>query len=404
MARYANAAKNINNITSMGVAAVSSLSDMAGTVARWGMGSAFRDGWAPFFRSLTDKETAADWSKYKGQMRALGIGIETAINARQHALDDVMDVYRPQSKWERGLQYGSDKFFIANLLAPETDLFKTVASHVAISEILRATAATKAGKANKAQIANLAESSIDAQMAQRIADQFEAHGGISEKGVRLPNLSDWTDRAAADALAGAVGREVDIAVITPGQEKPLWLSRPVVSILGQFKSFTAAATERLLIANLQRRDANTLQGFATAIGLGMLSYKLNSFFGGQETSDRPQDWFKEGITRAGLLGWLEEGNSLTSKVTRGGIDIHRLYGADKPASRYVSRSAVDMLLGPTAGKLKDAFQVTGSAASRDWSESDTKALRRMIATQNLFWLRGAFNKVEEAANAKLGIQ
>jgi hypothetical protein len=404
MARYGNAAKLLNNVTSMGVSAISSLPDMAGTVFRWGMGAAFRDGWSPFMRSLMDKEMRAEWGQHKGQMRALGIGIETATNARQNAIDDVMDVYRPQSKWERALQYGSDKFFIANLLAPETDLFKTIASHVAMSELLKGSAAVRAGNVTQKQLEILAENSIDRQMAQRIADQFEQHGGISEKGVRLTNLADWTDRAAADSLAGAIGRETDIAVVTPGQEKPKLFSRPGWSVLSQFKNFTASANERILIANLQRRDANTLQGLTTAIALGMLSYKINSFFGGQETSDKPADWFREGVTRAGILGWLEEGNAMASKVGRGQIDIHRLYGAEKPASRYVSRSAVDMLLGPTAGKLKDAFQVTGSGVSGDWSESDTKALRRMMATQNLFYLRGLFNQVEQGANAKLGIQ
>jgi hypothetical protein len=34
----------------------------------------------------------------------------------------------------------------------------------------------------------------------------------------------------------------------------------VLGVFGQFKSFTAASTQRLLLANLQRHDAQTLQG------------------------------------------------------------------------------------------------------------------------------------------------
>lgn len=400
MARVANAAKSVNNMTSMGLSALSSIPDMAGTVFRYGMVSSFRDGWAPFFRGLAGQ--SEEWGKFKTQMRALGIGVETAINARQHALDDVVDVYRPQSRVERALQGASDKFFIANLLAPLTDTEKLVASHVAVSAIVRASKAAALGTATKKQIANLAESGIDRNMAGRIWQQFETGGEVTD-GVHLPNTADWRDRSAADALSGAVAREVDIMVVTPGQEKPLWMSKPVISLLGQFKSFTASATERILVANLQRRDAAALSGVVFSLGLGMLSYKLNSFFGGQKTSDRPADWVKEGISRGGIIGWLEEGNALATKATRGGVDIHRLYGADKPLSRFASRSAADMLLGPTWGKIESIPKITGSAVSGEWSAADTKAVRRLVPLQNLFWLRGLLNQVEGATNAHFGV-
>lgn len=401
MARVASGAKAINNLTSMGAAALSSLPDFAGVIFRHGFGTALADGWMPFFRSLTGKDEA--FAKFKAEMRAMGIGTETVINARQHALDDVLDVYQPQSRGERALQAVSDKFFVANLLAPLTDAQKTIAAHVAVSQILRAADAVAKGKATKKQIANLAESGIDLQMAGRIAGQFEKGGEIVD-GVRLPNTGDWTDRAAAEALNGAVGREVDIAVVTPGAEKPLWMSHPVLSLLGQFKAFTASATERILIANLQRRDAAVLQGLVVSMALGMLTYKLNAVTGGSPVSDRPNDWFKEGISRSGLLGWFEEGNALASKASRGGVDIYRMIGADKPLTRFASRSTLDMLLGPTAAKVESLTKVTGAAASRDWQESDTRALRRVIAGQNLFYVRRLFDQVESGANGMFGIE
>jgi hypothetical protein len=402
MARVANAAKNINNLTSMGVAAVSSLSDAAGTLIRYGLQTGLQDGWTPFIRSMLQGGTE-EWGKFKTEMRAIGIGVETAINARQHALDDVMDVYRPHNRFERALQATSDKFFIANLLAPETDMFKLISAHVSVSNILRATKAAHDGKATRKQIGNLAESGIDQNMAGRIWQQFVGNGGNIINGVHLPNTKDWLDRAAADALNGAVARDVDIMVVTPGQEKPLWMSKPVISLLGQFKAFTASSTERILIANLQRRDAAALSGLVASLGLGIMSYKLNSFFGGQKTSDRPQDWVKEGISRAGLLGWFEEGNALASKASRGSVDIYRMIGADKPLSRFVSRSAADMLLGPTWGKIEALPKLTGSAFAGDWSAADTTALRRLVAGQNLFYVRGLLNQVEQSVNSRLDI-
>jgi hypothetical protein len=402
MARIANGAKQVNNVISMGMAAVSSLSDAAGTLFRFGFSATLRDGWAPFFSHLTGNNEA--FGQFKAQVRALGIGVETAINARQHSFDDVMDVYRPQSRVERTLQAASDKFFIANLLAPETDMMKTVAAHVATSEYLRWIKKATDGKATKRQLQDMSDAGIQPAMAARIHREFfeQARGEVKD-GVHLPNTADWTDRGAADAFNAAVAREVDIAVVTPGQEKPLTFSRPVASLFVQFKSFTAAANERILIANLQRRDARTLQGLVGSMALGMLAYKINSILSGQSTSDRPQDWFKEGFSRSGVSGWFEEGNSLAAKMTRGGVDVHRLYGADKPLGRYANRSTLDMLIGPTAGKIGTLAQVTGAAASGEWTEADTKAVRRLTAMQNLFYLRKLFDQVEEGANRQFGV-
>jgi hypothetical protein len=75
----------------------------------------------------------------------------------------------------------------------------------------------------------------------------------------------------------------------------------------------------------------------------MMSYKLNAVFGGSPTSERPQDWIKEAISRGGLLGWFEEGNALAAKASGGKLDIYRAIGADKPLTRYASRSALDQL-------------------------------------------------------------
>lgn len=402
MARVANAAKSINNLTSMGMSAVSSIPDLAGTVFRYGITSSIRDGWAPFFHYLTGSD-AGEWAKFKTEMRSIGIGIESAINARQHSLDDVMDVYRPQSRVERTLQSVSDKFFVANLLAPLTDTEKMIAAHVSVSNILRATKDVYEGKATKTQIGNLGESSIDPQMAGRIWQQFNGNGGEVRNGVHLPNTKDWRDQAAAEALNGAVARDTDIMVVTPGQEKPLWMSKPVISLIGQFKSFTAAATERIVIANIQRRDASALSGLVFSLGLGMLSYKVNAMLGGQKTSDRPQDWFKEAMSRSNLIGWAEDGNALASKMTRGSVDIYRMVGADKPLSRFASRSAADMLLGPTWGKIEALPKITGSVAGGEWSASDTSAVRRLMPFQNLFWLRGVLNEVEQSTNSYYNI-
>jgi hypothetical protein len=402
LARAVGVIKNYNVLTSMGSAALSSLPDMAGTVFRHGLTSTFSDAWSPFFSFLTRQSDA--WQEGGRQYRAMGIAVESVLASRHHALMDTLDTYHPQSRVERTMQWATGKFQFVNMLAPWTDFAKINASLVAGSEILRAVKAASEGTASARQLRTLGESGIEAHMAPRIAKAFETGGEIRD-GVHLPNTADWADAEARRVFEGAVARDADISVVTPGLEKPLWMRDQIIGVLAQFKSFTAAATERILISNLQRRDAQVLQGLIFSMGLGMLSYKLSSITGGQPTSDKPQDWIKEAISKGNLLGWAEEANALASKTTRGGVDIYRMIGADKPLSRYASRSAMDQLLGPTAGKIGGILSV-GSAISRpsEWSESDSKALRRLVAGQNVFYLRGLFNQVEAAGNNAYGIE
>lgn len=401
-ARVAQAVKNYNVLSSMGMATVSSLPDMAGAVFRHGLGAVFGDAWAPFTRYLMGG--GDEWKQAAKQFRAMGIATESVIAQRHHAMNDIMENYRPSSRLERTLQVGADKFQFANLLAPWTDWGKVNASMVAGAELLRAAKAATERTATKKQVASLAESGIDGHMAERIWGEFSREGaGEVVNGVHLPNTDRWNSRAARDAFEGAVARDADIAIVTPGQEKPLWLSNPIISVIGQFKSFTAAATQRILIANLQRADAQTLQGLIFSMGLGMVSYKLNAVLGGQPTSDKPADWIKEAMSRGSVLGWFEEGNALAAKMTRGRVDMYRLIGGDKPLSRYAGRSVLDQMLGPTAGKIEALAQITGAAAARDWKESDTKAVHKVTAFGNLFYLRGLFNQVEAGANHAFGI-
>lgn len=401
IARAANAARNFNVITDLGGAMLNSMGDASGAVFRYGFMNTFRDGWAPFFQRMmtTNAVTEAE----KRDLRAALIGIETQLNLRQHALSDITENYRPGSRFERALQWAADKSQITNGQAFWTDITKSVAATTASAAMLRAAERVAAGKATAKEIANLAESSIDAAMARRIAAAYADGGGETMAGARLPNTSDWKDRGAARAFEAALQRETDIAVVTPGLEKPLWMSKPVASLLGQFKAFIAGANERMLIANLQRSDWTTLQGLIASVALGMLSYRLYTLASGQKASERPQDWIKEGISRSGVMGWFDEVNAISGKMTRGQADIYRLIGADKPLTRMQSRGILGTLAGPTAGKIEKMAQIGGSAASGEWTASDTTAVRRLMPFQNLFFIRGLLDQVEKGVNSTMGV-
>jgi hypothetical protein len=401
LGRISAAVRNAKVPLSLGMAAVSSIPDAAGAVFRWGMAAAFRDGWAPFVKSLmTNREYSREAIR---QFRTMGIAVDTFTAQRHHEFSGLTEPYRPGSRLERVLQAGADKFNIVNMLGPWTDMAKSISSAVAANALYRAAKASTEGKATAKQLRALGENNITPNMATRIVEQYEKSGKTID-GTMLPNTESWSDTVARDHFEGALAREANIAVMTPGLDKPLIFSNPVAAMFLQFKSFTAGATTRIMIAILQRHDAETLQGLVASLAMGMVSYKVNAITGGQATSDRPQDWIKEAMSRGNIFGWLEEGNALASKMTRGGLDIYRLIGADKPLSKFAAQSAPEQLMGPTFGKMQQIAKATSAAAGRDWSTSDTTALRRVIPTQNLFYLRGLFNAVEQGANNAFGIQ
>jgi len=401
-ARVVSAIKSLNVPISMGVSALSSLPDAAGAIFHHGVSSAFADGYLPWARSLM----GAEGFKLAGsELKAMGLANETFLASRHHEISDIMDSVHPQSRLERTLQWGASRFQLVSMLAQWTDWAKKVAGTVAMANILRASEKVATGAAlSERELRLLGESNITPQLADRIHKAWSGDGGGQiVDGVHLSNSANWKDKSAREAFEGALARAVNMAVVTPGQEKPLLMSNPVFNVLTQFQGYTAAAHQRILISGLQRRDAQVMQGLMFSLGLGMLSYKINSMTGGSPVSDKPADWVKEAVSRGNILGWMEWGNALASKTTGGSVDIYRTLGAGKPLSRYASRSAFDQLLGPSAGKVENVLKVTSALGRADWNEGDTKALRRMIAAQNLFYVRGLFDKVEEGVNNAFGI-
>jgi hypothetical protein len=158
-----------------------------------------------------------------------------------------------------------------------------------------------------------------------------------------------------------------------------------------------------MVANLQRADGHALQGLIASIGFGAMAYFVHGVATGQPLSDRPSDWMKESLSRGNVFGWLDEANTLTSKMTRGRVDMYRALGADKPLSRNAASNAVENLMGPTFGKLVNLSKVTGAAATGDLTAGDINAMRRTIGYQNLWIWNRALTAAEKSLGNSLGV-
>ncbi len=403
-ARIANAARNFNLITDLGTSVFNRMNDATNAVWRHGLMNVLGDGYLPFFKSMVGMgdgfATAARQS-----MKDMGVGIDSAIGHLSHQWGDVIDNHMPGSKFERALAWAADKSMMVNLHGPWTDGMKTIAGTVAGAELLRTAERVAAGTHTAKDTAALALAGIDHPMAARIWKAYQGGGGQEfGTGTHVANTADWKDAGARDVFSSAVARAADQAVLTPGMEKPLWMSGPVVSLLGQYKSFVAAAHEKILISNLQQMDGRTLQGLVAALGMGMISYRAYTLWSGGPTSDRPQDWIKEGVSRSAILGWFTELNSMQAKFSGGVTDAFRVTGADHPLSRRQSNSALSELLGPTYAKMEGIAGGVNDAFHGTFTAMDVHKLRQALFLQNLFAVRRLLDSVEDGFADSMGIK
>jgi hypothetical protein len=231
-------------------------------------------------------------------------------------------------------------------------------------------------------------------------ERLTGHGEIQD-GIMLPRAADWTDKEAQEAFRAAVVREVDRAIVTPGQDKPLWMSTELGKAVGQFKSFGISSMQKTMLAGLQQRDAATLNGVMLSLGLGAMTYWAKMATTGHETSDDPAQWAVEALDKSGLTGWLMDANNIAEKATRGRVGFSALTG--KQVSRFASRNVTGAFLGPSADAIADIFQVSGSIFAGDTTQGDLHKLRQLVPAQNLFYLRSLFDKVEKATGSALNL-
>jgi hypothetical protein len=409
-ARVAGVFRNWNALADLGTSVVNRMGDLTGGVFRFGFDGMFKNAWAPYFRGLTGMSKEDFVGAARRQAKAMHIGVEGHLGHMSHTISDALDSYQPGSKFERTLGVAADRSMLINMHSQWTDEVKMMTTPAAAAEFLHIAERISNGTATAKEAERMASANITSDRARQIWGEYSKDGGGQKiDGVHMPNTAAW-DPMARQSFESAMAREVDAVVLTSGQEKPLWLSHPILGLIGQFKGFTSAAHEKILIANLQQRDARTLQGLFASVAMGMVSYRLYTLLAGQQASDRPQDWIKEGISRSAVSGWITDMNAMQARFTGGKTDLYRAIGADRPLSRHDQRSALSELLGPTYSRLEGLANAVGDASmtkpngQTEWNATDTHKIRQMAWMQNIFFLRQLLDKAEDGINNSLGIK
>lgn len=276
----------------------------------------------------------------------------------------------------------------------------------------------------------LARSGIDINMAARISAQFEQFG-VRNGNVRIAKTADWTDKEAAKAYRAALGKEINTIIVTPGagdlphfmgggfevwtkerkkarkqkqargeelsrmeKAEDLFMSPQMAQLLLQFKTFGAAATQRVLVPGLQHPDKRFLLGAAGLVAMGVMLDQVRDW---QNDYHRPKstgERLRGGIERSGVLGWFADANGAIETLTDGRFGIGPLLG-DSPHEVSLARK-LGTVGGPIVSQGRNASRLLFGLSDGDVGHWDAKYLGNMLPGNRVFWADGLFDFTEDA--------
>lgn len=380
--RIGRSIRDLDYLRLMGGVVASSLSDVARPFMVEGFANTFRHGLKPLIANIKGFKVAA------GEAREWGVAFDSLRHGKAEIIADIGDYVQGGNVVERGLRAAAHQYSQINLLNQWTTGIKTLHAVVLQGRVSKM---LLAGKYDK-RLANFGISEHDAQ---NIAAQLKKHGVI-EDGVFIANSRKWESQELARMWGGMLRKESNRALMMPGQEKPLFMSTELGKTIFQFRSFTFSSLQRVTIAGIQGQDQNFMGGLVMMVSMGMLAATFKNWDAGRPQPEDATALVMEGFDYSGALGILMEANNTLEKISTGNLGIRPLLGVDVPASRYASRSQSEALLGPSFGSfLSTTLQVAGAASNeREWDESDTRAVRRLLPYQNLLIFRQGVDKIE----------
>lgn len=359
--------RKYNVMRMLGGVLVSSIPDMMMPVFKHGLPRTIKDGWLGFARDFKKAKLTGDEAK------DFGLALELEENLILKSLHE--GDFRTGIENSRIARLGDDivqGFGKITGLSYWNVLGKRIGARVSGARTMRA---IKAGsKASPKEQARLAQLGIDKDLANRINEQFSKYGEEAS-GSYVSHFDTWTDEEAARAFAHSMVKEADATTITPGLgDIPAAIQKSeLLRTVFQFRSFSAAATNRLLLTGMQQRDLNALMGMTMLAIMGSVTYMTKEKIAGREPDTDLDKLLLEGISRSGLAGLQGDYIMGLNPYTK--------------SSRWASLSANGVLLGPSSTVLGDIYKLG--------VDPDLKSAKKMAPYGNLFYLNLLFDKSKE---------
>ena len=376
--------KNLRKFQTMrllGGMVISALPDMGAHVFQNGLPSVVKHGILPMVKSIKASKMV------KEEYKHFNVGMELYNNEILRIMSDGdFAVLSGKTKLDTIMDSSVDTFGKMTLNTHWTYAHKRIAAQVTSGSMFEAIEKfVKTGAMSEKKRIRLNQLGLTGEDLNRVWKMFEQYGK-KHKGSYISDFASWTDREIAEKFGRAVMKDVDGTILSPGRGDipAVFQSSQVLKTIFQFKSFTATASNKILLSGLQRRDANALMGITMMIGLGGLSWAIKSSIAGNDpTEEDAHKILVEAVSRSGVGSLMTDATFALNPLSQ--------------SSRYVGLNAQSYVLGPSANIVSDGFQALNvakrAAEGEELSETDKNKLTRLMPFHNLFWLRMAIDKV-----------
>ena len=393
------------NSMTMLTGALAAVPDVARILMTSGINRGFRTSWDMFTNVLSTEVLKLS----RNQAYLSGEALDMVLGSRAMSMYDLENAFGVFNKLEKGVSRTGNMYFTyINLMNPWNTMMKSWASAVngtrMLEEIENWIIKGKISKNNKAKLLN---SGIDEVAARKIWDQYVKHGlgtGANKadwKQVRIANTEMWDEeaKATADLFHNALGRDINITIVTPGKgEVPLWFNTEMGSVVVQFKKFAAAATQRMLMRGMQEKDAAFFGGALMLLAAGAMVDATRQKAFNRSYAKKPfGQKIVDAFDRSGLGGIFSDMNNILERLTDNKIGLRPTLGAARPYGSYTQKNIMSGfgLFGPTSSQIGNISDLMWDWGRGKHTHYSAKNVRRLIPFQNVWYLDSLFDQVEK---------
>lgn len=402
-ARIMRTAGHFNFVRSLGGIIVGSLSDVARPAMVHGLTRYMGEGIAPLIHNFEAVNLSVKEAKLAG------VVVDRALAHRMMAVSSLADPFERGNALDRTMEQMSRFASKWSGISWWNDTGKSISSMLSQNRIL-------AGEVDRRTLAFLG---IDPAMEDAIRAQFKAHGEVVD-GVHVANTERWTDQNAIRAFRAAVGKDVDSTIVTPSiGDVPLLAHTPLGRMLLQFKSFTLASHQKVLLRGLQENKAKFVSGMVGMTALGTLSAFLKAWRAGEnrwekfkKAAENPGYVVGEGLDNSGLFTLAFDAANTSERLSQSagfsfnplktpmmalGSEVNPGSSRQGESIRFSSRGPLSVLGGPTAGMAEDMFSASragvNAAQGKKVARSDRNAAIRLLPFNSFYGLHEAIQAV-----------
>jgi len=385
-----------NVLALMGKAWMAALAD-AGRIA---MSEGFTRTFGTMFKNATDRIEKGRKSEFYiagREIEMAGEAMDINNATRLHQMTDLGGGYYGMSKVERWVSHQQGPFFFLNMLSVWTDTAKRFAGGMIQSRMIEDSVLWSQGKLAGERMTRLAQAGIDENLAKRFARQWEEAGSSKGDHLFLANTEEWSDQEAVRLFRGIMATEVNTAVITPhAADKLNFMSKPMGSVLMQYRGFGLSATQRIMMSALQQRDKSALAGVVSMIALaGMVDYMRRPDY--IELS--LEDTIFRAVEKSGVTGIFSDINSALEVASGNQYGLRPLMGLEPVIKDPNWAQRTGAPLGAVATQwLQFIYAFSDSNATADDVAS---GIRYMIPYQNLWFWSDTFGRLERTLEDQL---